>query len=125
MNIARGFLIAGSLYLIIGIGFGIHMGASQDHTFAPLHAHINLLGFVLMTLFGILYRMFPAMDGNILARTHFWLHQIGAVVLLVLLFLYFSGRITDAGMVPLAPIAEIAVLAGFVAYAVNLFRNAR
>ncbi|MCX7890427.1 MAG: hypothetical protein N2422_11995 [Rhodobacteraceae bacterium] len=125
MNTARGFLVMGSLYLIIGILFGMYMGGKQDFTFAPLHAHINLLGFVLMTVFGILYRLFPAMDGNLLARLHFWLHQIGALVLLILLFLLFSGRVEESAMVPAAPIAELVVLLSVLAYAVNLFRNAR
>ena len=34
MNISRGFLGIGSLYLIIGIGLGSYMGGSGDHTLA-------------------------------------------------------------------------------------------
>lgn len=124
MNISRMFLCIGSLYLLVGIGFGIYMGASGNTTMIPLHAHLNLLGFVLMTLFGLVYRQFPAMAGNMLGTAHFWLHQIGAVVLLLLLFLLLSGQITEAAMVPAAPIAEVAVLLGIAAFALNLFRNA-
>lgn len=67
MNISRGFLLIGSLYLLVGVV----MGGSGDHWLAPAHAHINLLGFTLMTLFGIAYRVMPAMSGNTLARAHF------------------------------------------------------
>ncbi len=125
MNISRGFLVTGGLYLLIGIGFGMYMGAVQDYAFAPLHAHINLLGFVLMTLFGILYGLFPAMSESVLARVHFVLHQLGALVLLVMLFLLFSGRIAEAQMVPVAPLAEGVVLLGILAYVANLVQNAR
>ncbi len=57
MNISHGFLVTGALYLLVGLAFGIHMGASGDHTRSPVHAHINLLGFTLMTLFGLAYRL--------------------------------------------------------------------
>ena len=123
MSISRAFLITGGLYLLVGISFGIYMGAPQEFGFAPLHAHINLLGFVLMTLFGILYALFPAMAGTVLAKAHFWLHQAGALVLLVLLFLLFSGRIAETSMVPWAPIAEVMVLLSVAAYLMNLVRS--
>ncbi|MCB2127536.1 MAG: hypothetical protein KDE03_00290 [Rhodobacteraceae bacterium] len=124
MHISRNYLIIGSLYLVLGIFLGMYMGGSGDHSLAPLHAHINLLGFALMTLFGILYRVIPAMADSVLARVQFWLHQIGAVVLLVMLFLLLSGRITEAAMVPITPLAEFLVLLSVLAYAVNLWRSA-
>lgn len=124
MNISRNFLVIGVLYLIVGICFGIYMGASDDHTLAPVHAHINLLGFTLMTLFGILYRVIPTLAGSALARWHFWLHQLGVLVLLVLLAIFMSGMAGEGIMVPAAPIAEVAILLGIVLFAINLFRNA-
>ena len=125
MNISRSFLLIGSLYLLVGIMFGMYMGGSGDHSMAPLHAHINLLGFVLMMLFGLIYRQFPGMTKTNLAKIHFWLHQVGAFVLLFMLFLLFSGRIEDAAMAPIAPIAETAVFAGVAIFAYNLYKNAK
>jgi len=123
MNVSRNFILAGAVYLVIGVCFGIYMGASQDHTFAPLHAHINLLGFTLMTVFGVLYRVFPETGHSSLARLHFWLHLGGTVILLIMLYLLFAGRIEEASMAPLAPIAEIAVLLGILIYAYNVLTN--
>lgn len=125
MNIPRSFMVIGSLYLLLGIGFGIWMGASGDHSLSPLHAHINLLGFVLMTVFGLVYRQFPSMAASGLATAHFWVHQVGALVLLVLLFLLLTGRITEAGMAPAAPIAEVLVWLGVLAFAANVVLNGR
>ena len=125
MNVSRNFLVIGSLYLLIGILFGMYMGGSGDHTFAPLHAHINLLGFTLMTVFALVYKVFPALAGGRLATVHFWLHQIGAFVLLVMLFLMFSGSISEAGMAPMAPLAEALVLIGVAIFAFNVFKNAK
>lgn len=125
MDISRAFMVLGSLYLLVGIGFGMYMGATQDHSFLPLHAHINLLGFVLMTVFGLVYRQFPAMAGNMFGRVHFWLHQAASLILLIMLFLLFSGRLTEASMVPVAPVAELGVFVGCLAFAWNLYQNAR
>lgn len=123
MQISRSFLVIGSLYLLLGILIGMYMGGSGDHSLAPLHAHINLLGFALMTVFGIIYRIIPAMAGTTLAKAHFWLHQIGALILLVMLWLLFSGKITEAAMAPLAPIAELMVLLGTGTFAFNLWKS--
>ena len=64
----------GTLYLLVGILLGEYMGGSGDRTMVPVHAHINLLGFALMAIFGVTYRAIPAMAEAKLARWHFWLH---------------------------------------------------
>ena len=124
MNIARNYLIIGSLYLLIGILLGMYMGGKQDFTLGPVHAHINLLGFTLMTLFGLGYRVMPQLAGNRLALAHFWLHQIGGLVLLAGLFLMMSGNMAEATAAMILPVSEIVVFLGMAAWAINLFRNA-
>lgn len=122
MNISRNFMVIGSLYLLVGILLGSYMGGSGDHTLAPVHAHINLLGFTLMTVFGIAYRLIPALASKVLATVHFWLHQIGALVLLVGLFLLMSGTVGE-GIGVIFPIAEVAVLVGALCWAINVFKT--
>ncbi|MCV2865472.1 hypothetical protein [Defluviimonas sp. WL0075] len=124
MSISKNFLAIAVAYLLVGIAIGMHMGASGDHTLAPAHAHINLLGFTLMTLFGLAYRVIPAMANGVLAKAHFWLHQGGALVLLVMLILLLTGNIAEAQMAPLAPIAEIAIWIGVACFGVNVLKNA-
>ena len=125
MNTSRNFMVIASLYIIVGVGIGMYMGGSGDRTLIPVHAHINLLGFVLPMAFGITYHLFPAAGGSSLARAHFWLHQIGALVLLVMLALRLTDKISEAAMFPVAPLAELAVMLGLVAFAVNVYRHVR
>lgn len=125
MNISRGFLLIGTVYILVGLGFGMHMGASGDHTLAPLHAHINLLGFVLSILFALIYRSYAVMADSALAKIHFWLHQIGTLVLVIMLFLLLADKITEDGMAPVAPIAEMAILVGTALFGWNALKNAR
>jgi hypothetical protein len=125
MSMSRSYLLVSVLYLVIGIVLGGYMSATSDHSLAPLHAHINLLGFVVMSIFGIVFRLIPAVGENALAKAQFWLHQAGALVLLVMLFLVLNGSITEAAMVPLAPIAELAILIAVLLFGWNLFQNAK
>lgn len=124
MNVSRIFLLTGCLYLVVGIAMGSHMGASGDHTLMPVHAHINLLGFTLMSLFGLAYRLIPGMAGGGLARAHLWLHQLGALLLLLSLYLMMSGRVAAESIGPVFPVAELAVLAGVLCFGLNLWRHA-
>lgn len=123
MDISRGFLVIGALYLVVGILFGSYMGGSGDHSLAPVHAHINLLGFTLMVVFGLVYRSIPAMAQGWMGRTHFWLHQGGALVLLTGLFLLMSGRVAEASIGPVLGISEVVVLIATLIFTVNLWRR--
>ncbi|MBA3909734.1 MAG: cytochrome-c oxidase [Rhodobacter sp.] len=124
MNISRSFLIAGSVYLIVGILFGAYMGGSGDSTLTPVHAHINLLGFTLMTLFGLAYRLIPGLDEGLLPRLHFWLHQVGVLLLLLGLWLMITGKVAETTIGPVFPVLEGAILLGVVLWLVNLVRRA-
>ncbi len=46
--------------LLVGMLAGIVMGIQQDFELAPAHAHFNLIGGVLLFLFGLYYRLVPA-----------------------------------------------------------------
>ena len=48
--------------LLIGMLAGIVMGVEQNFALQPAHAHLNLVGGVLLFLFGLYYRCFRAPD---------------------------------------------------------------
>ncbi|MEP7173626.1 MAG: hypothetical protein ABI705_09090 [Aestuariivirga sp.] len=125
MMISRNFLLIGCLYLLVGICLGFYMAASDDHILAPVHAHINLLGFTLMSIFGLAYRVIPELAASPLARAHFWLHQIGVPVLLTALYLTMSGRVAETTLGPVFPVAILVILLGILTFIVNLYRNAK
>ena len=123
MSISRGFIVMGAGYLVVGIVFGAYMGGSGDHTLAPVHAQINLLGFTLMTVFGIGYRVIPGLAEGTLPKVHFWLHQVGALLLLLSLFLLMSGRVAETTIGPAFPVLEGAILLGAILWLVNVLRH--
>ncbi|KPQ08260.1 MAG: Cytochrome C and Quinol oxidase polypeptide I [Rhodobacteraceae bacterium HLUCCA12] len=121
---SRAYLVIGSLYLLIGIVFGMYMGGTSNYTLAPVHAHINLLGFTLMAIFGLVYRQIPDMGRTLTGKLHFWLFQIGALLLLIVLYLIVSETVSPATFGPVIMLSELIVLASLIAFAINLFRHA-
>ena len=58
-SLSRICWIAAPIYALIGMGFGIWMSSNQNFQLAPAHAHLNLLGWVTVALFGTFYALKP------------------------------------------------------------------
>ncbi|HTC97152.1 MAG TPA: hypothetical protein VK734_05490 [Bradyrhizobium sp.] len=58
--------------LFCGMVLGIAMGISEDFALQAVHAHLNLLGGVLLFLFGLYYRLVPAAGASTLANVQGW-----------------------------------------------------
>ena len=82
MSVSNNFLRLGVLSALVGMSLGVWMGANQDFVLRPVHAHINLLGFASMMLFGLFYRAFPAAGRGWLPVAHFALSVLGFLILM-------------------------------------------
>ena len=80
-GISKMFFLTAAVFALVGMGWGIHMSASQNHLMAPAHGHLNLIGFVAMSVFGTFYALAPGATGR-LALFHYLL-TVAAVVVLV------------------------------------------
>jgi hypothetical protein len=98
------------------------MGISHDHSTFPAHAHLNLLGWVSLFLFGICYHLHPALDGNRLASLHVWIWLAATVVLSIGVALVHSGR---PGAEPGAAGASLVLLADMLLFGRLVFRIER
>ncbi|WP_174801177.1 hypothetical protein [Martelella limonii] len=67
---------------VTGMGMGIFMAASHDHSLAPAHAHLNLLGWVSMALYGLYYQTHPEIAARRLALAQVSL-AVFSIVLLI------------------------------------------
>ena len=65
---------------LVGMAAGIAMGIRQDFSLAPAHAHLNLLGFVVLFLAALYYRVMPEAAATLLAKVHAVTAIVGAVV---------------------------------------------
>lgn len=114
------FLRLAVIYLLLGVALGIVMAASHDYTLRAVHAHMNLLGWVTMGLFGLWYRSAPISAETRLAKVHFWIHNIALPIQMVTLAMFVSG---NTSVEPVLAISSVAMGIGLVCFSINLWKN--
>jgi hypothetical protein len=118
-RISDRFLRLGVLCGLIGMLMGIAMAATHDHALMPAHAHLNLLGWVSLLLYGLAYRLLPDAAASRLAGWHFRLAALGLAFMVPGLVLLAYGH--PAGE-PAAIIGSVLTVAAMVLFAVVLMR---
>jgi peptidoglycan/LPS O-acetylase OafA/YrhL len=110
------------LMVLAGMVWGIIMAISQDHSAMPAHAHLNLLGWVSLFLFGIFYHLHPAIDRSRAALIQVSIWIVGTVILTVGVGLIHTGYpIGD----PFAAIGSLIVLASMIQFGWLVVRRER
>lgn len=108
--------------LLIGLLWGIEMGVRQDFALAPAHAHLNLVGGVLLFVFGLYYRLVPQAGESAFARVQGWLHIVGAIVFPLGVAIVISK---GESMVAIPIIGSLIVLMAVALFAAIVFRTTR
>ena len=84
---AKAFVRASLVWFVLGITLGLGMAVHPAWVvYRPAHAHMNLVGFVVMMIFGVGYQMLPRFFGHpiysaTLAASHIWMANIGLACL--------------------------------------------
>ncbi len=86
------YLALGATWLIVGMALGLVMGGAHNFLLAPVHAHINLVGFACHAIFGISHRLWPALAKSALAVPQFWIFVISTPVMLAGLVLTLTAE---------------------------------
>jgi hypothetical protein len=90
-RVSAAFFAFGALCLLHGMVMGMRMGESGDFTLMPAHAHLNLLGWVTMSLYGTFYALTRETLWEKLAWTHFGLSALGVLVMIPSLVMMLSS----------------------------------
>ena len=109
------------LFVIAGMAMGIGMAATQNHAIMPAHAHLNLLGWVSLFLFGIYYERRPALDASRFAMLQVGVWSVGTVVLVAAVAAIHLGY---SAAEPVAGISSFVVLAAMLMFGYMVFRPA-
>ena len=113
---------AAVLFVLAGMVWGLQMAISNDHSAFPAHAHINLLGWVSLFLFGIYYRLNPSFDRSRAALVQVGIWSLGTAVMAVGVGLVHTGH--ESGD-PIAAVGSLIVLAGMLLFGWLVFRAER
>ncbi|MCX5517622.1 hypothetical protein OSH10_04175 [Kaistia defluvii] len=119
-RISQMFIGTAVIYVIIGMLGGIIMGAKQDFSLAPAHAHLNLIGWVSLALMGFYYNANPAKAESRLALIQFWISTIGLWIMIPGLVLTLRGA--PAGE-PIVILGSLITLIGMILFATAIFRK--
>lgn len=116
-SLARICWITAPIYALAGMSFGIRLAISQDFTLAPAHAHLNLLGWVSIALYGAFYTLVPNAAASMLARLQVLAAEVGVILMVPGIVLAIT-RQSEA----LVAIGSIVVLASMLLFLVVVVR---
>ncbi len=119
MWISTWFLRLAVIVGLIGMVWGVIMGITQDFTLSPAHAHLNLVGWVSMLGYALVYRVIPEAAAGRLPIAHFGLTTVGVAIFIPSLAAKLSGsHALDLGLA----IGPLLVVLGMVVFTVIVFR---
>ena len=108
------------LLLLSGMIWGITMAITDDHSAMPGHAHLNLLGWVSLFLFGVYYRLHPTIDRSRIALVQVLIWICATVILSTgVALIHTVHAIGD----PIAAVSSIIVLLDTVLFGWLVFRG--
>lgn len=122
-RVSAAFFVVGALLLLSGMVLGEYMGAHEDFALAPLHAHINLLGWVTLALYGTFYTLTKDTYSPRLAWTNFILSSIGVLTIIPMLALLLTAPDGAKKYGPLAGAAGGIALLGLLVFLISAFRE--
>jgi hypothetical protein len=120
-RISAAFFAFGTLCLLAGMTLGMVMGGSGDFTLMPAHAHLNLLGFVVMCAYGTFYALTAATLNVKLAWANFGLSAAGVLVMIPSLALMLSSG--DHALEKFVAIGGALSMLGLIVFAVSVFKE--
>ena len=111
---------AAVLMAVAGIAWGIVMAVSHNHAAMPAHAHLNLLGWVSLFLFGIFYHLHPAIDASRIAIAQVCIWIVATVAATVGVGLLTAGHETGE---PIAAVSSPILLADMLLFGWLVYRR--
>ena len=113
-RISLAFFTIAALCGLTGMGWGMYMGKTGHFEMAPAHAHLNLLGWVTLSLMGGFYALAGGPPSKGLAWANFVFSAVGAIVTIPMLAYLLAGHEQQMG--PLMPLAEGPVVLGMLCF---------
>ena len=120
-RVSTAFFTVAALCGLTGMVWGSWMGASGDHSLHPAHAHLNLLGWVTLSIMGGFYALPGAPRAGTLAWVNFGLSTLGAILMGALLPQVLMETLPGKIMM----VAEVPTILGMICFLVNVISSGR
>jgi hypothetical protein len=103
---------------LVGLTMGVGMGMAKDFSLMPVHAHVNLLGWVSFFLYGAFYFLVPAAARGMLPKIHYALSLSGMIIMLIGVAGIHTGY---ESLEILAVVGSLITYAGFLSFVAIVF----
>jgi hypothetical protein len=120
-RISAAFFVTGGLCVLIGMLLGMHMGATNDFVLVPLHAHLNLLGWATMALYGTFYALTAQTMSSKLAWINFLLSLAGILILAPALGIFLKTQ--NTAYIPVMVAGETLSALALLTFLISAFRE--
>jgi hypothetical protein len=107
LEIDRAYVAVALLWALVGMLLGLYMGIAADNKLLVTHVAILLPGFVTLAIYGMIYRLWPALKKAPLAPAQFWITVLSSAGIVVGSYFF-----AISGSVPLVAIASVAMIVG-------------
>jgi len=125
-RVSVAFFLTGGVFVLIGMLAGMYMGGAEDFRLAPAHAHLNLLGWVNMALYGTFYALTAKTLRPSLAWTNYAFSAVGVVFAIPSLgFMLLTGSKTLNAPLMAGEVLTVLALLVFLVSVVREFRRDR
>ena len=99
-HIDRAFVGVGLIWLVLGMVLGLFMGITANNQLLTVHITMVLSGFVVLAIYGFVYRLWPVLKESPLAKVQFWIAMIAVL-----------GQVTGAYQFATSGGTQIAIIA--------------
>ncbi len=110
MNLDKKYLVWSLSFATVGLGLGIFMAATNNHSELVAHAHILMIGFVISFIYGMIHKLWLVQPNRALANFQFWLHQIASITISVGLTLLYGNLVEGSKLEPILSVAALGIL---------------
>jgi hypothetical protein len=115
------FFTAAVIYGLAGMAWGAYMGATENFTLAPAHAHLNLLGWVTLSLMGGFYALAGPRAPVRLGWINFLISNVGLLILIPALMKLLLGQASATPIVMAGTMITILGMLTFAAAVLSLW----
>jgi hypothetical protein len=107
-HIERMLVTAGFMWLILGMFLGLHMGMTANNQFLAVHIAMLLPGFVVLTVYGMVYRLWPAVKNSPLAKVQSWTAMLATLGQVVGAYMFATSGGEAAMLIAISSVLAIA-----------------
>lgn len=109
-HIDRAFVGVGLIWLVLGMALGLYMGITANNQLLTVHVAMLMSGFVVLAIYGFIYRLWPGLKESALAKVHFWIAMVGVLGQVIGAYQFATSGGTEIAII--ASSSVLALLAG-------------